>query len=760
MKALTADASIHTGAEPDPAHEGEEKTFDELLAVLWHGDDLDGDQVSVCWKDEHGRFMSELLPPDDAPKFVELLNEETGGDVDVWFGVNPVSASVTEGRGRAEDITGLFALFADLDVKPGWCGDLAECHLLVNDISERLGQRPLAITYSGHGLQPIWPLDRSWAQQLTNSEAAELLERFGDLVREVAGQRGCKVDQVYDLPRILRVPGTTNRKDRQHPVPVHCVVDQGEPLTNTQICDALDTLGGTQATSTTTESSEVAAPAGSWPFGTVNCPYVITMVESWGEDSDAPTRGRHQWALDRAVRLAAAHRRGCITEDGMDAALDHLEACLQHWCQTVGEPRPLQHDEIGGAYQWAVERVTTFTDEQVRAELGDHNHQTTDPKTSTGNNPMDFEQAVEIEMHKLRVRDEARQRYAREKASFGASFDLGLLSELLDRPQVQRYRIQDVLPAEGSMLIVAQRKTGKTTLVLNLARSLLTAEPFLGKFGTRAAFGRVAILNYEVSGQQLSRWAKEVDVPHDGLILVNLRGCRDPLTHDDDRSRLASELRAHKVETLIVDPFGRAYSGANQNDSGAVGAWLVELDRFARSDVGAREVILTAHAGWNGERTRGSSALEDWADSIITMTMGTDGQSRYLRGIGRDVALDEDRLHFDPETRLLSMTGSGSRREVQRGSKAEALKGPVCDHVRENPGASVAEIRDAMRALGKTGSLELSFQDQDIRQATKIAEEQGLLRRDEGGPGRPTKHYAVGPVQDEAVENNSGPGSS
>jgi hypothetical protein len=50
--------------------------------------------------------------------------------------------------------------------------------------------------------------------------------------------------------------------------------------------------------------------------------------------------------------------------------------------------------------------------------------------------------------------------------------------------------------------------------------------------------------------------------------------------------------------------------------------------------------------------------VEDWADSIVTMTFGSDKESRYLRAIGRDVSVDEDRLSYDPETRLLSMTGS------------------------------------------------------------------------------------------------------
>ena len=225
----------------------------------------------------------------------------------------------------------------------------------------------------------------------------------------------------------------------------------------------------------------------------------------------------------------------------------------------------------------------------------------------------DFEKGVQAQLSQLRTRDEARRRYAQETQGRAASFDAGLLSDYLRRPEQARYRIDGLLPAEGGMLVVAQRKTGKTTLMLNLARSLVTGEPFLGSFVTRPIAGRVAILNYEVSGSQLARWATEVHVPPDRLVQVNLRGRRDPLSHIGDRAELASLLRSHQVESLIVDPFGRAYRGTSQNDSGEVGTWLVNLDQFARDEAGAQDLVLTAHAGWNGERTRGSSALEDWS---------------------------------------------------------------------------------------------------------------------------------------------------
>ena len=110
------------------------------------------------------------------------------------------------------------------------------------------------------------------------------------------------------------------------------------------------------------------------------------------------------------------------------------------------------------------------------------------------------------------------------------------------------------------------------------------------RFGVDPIEGRVALLNYEVSGPTVARWAADHGVPVDRFVIVNLRGRRNPLAHPEDRAKLAGILRAMKVQSVIVDPFGRAYTGSSQNDSGEVGAWLVSLDRFVRSEVGARDL--------------------------------------------------------------------------------------------------------------------------------------------------------------------------
>ena len=303
--------------------------------------------------------------------------------------------------------------------------------------------------------------------------------------------------------------------------------------------------------------------------------------------------------------------------------------------------------------------------------------------------------------------------------------DMGDLAELLARPNTDAWRVEGLVPAKGRLLLSAQRKTGKTTFGGNFARALLTGEPLLGRFATVKLTGRVVVLNYEVSGPTFARWMDDIGVPHLGMYVLNLRGKRNLLADTAGREELVSIIRAQEGEVLMVDPFGRAYTGKSQNDTAEVTPWLGMLDTVAE-DAGASEVLLTAHAGWNGERTRGSSGLEDWPDVIAWMTRDEDSDERFFRAEGRDVDVDEDGLHFTRETRTLSLSGVGSRKQVRDAGRVDELALMVAQIVREAPGVNVTGLREALRLKG--GHL----QREDAGAAARKAVDLGLVRTEKG----------------------------
>lgn len=336
--------------------------------------------------------------------------------------------------------------------------------------------------------------------------------------------------------------------------------------------------------------------------------------------------------------------------------------------------------------------------------------------------------AIQTKLLDLLNLDEAKRLHARASREHRPPADVATLRDVLARPKPPADRIDGLAPWGASTLVTAMRKTGKTTLIITLTHCLLTGEPFLGRFLVVPVTGRIAVLNYEVSAEQLGRWMEEAGLDPDRVVLVNLRGRSNPLADDGERAELAERLREAGVETVIVDPFSRAFTGDDQNNATQVARFTSMLDRFAREEVGATDLFLTNHAGWKGERTRGSSALEDWPDSLWLMVK-SDQEVRYFSAVGRDVDVSEDALTYDPDTRRLELAGIGPRSVAEATIKnrglAEALVGVVTAQPGINAGDLEAELRKAGHALSKGGA----------KEAVALAVESGAVVIETGSRG-------------------------
>jgi hypothetical protein len=232
-----------------------------------------------------------------------------------------------------------------------------------------------------------------------------------------------------------------------------------------------------------------------------------------------------------------------------------------------------------------------------------------------------------------------------------------------------------------------------------------------------------------------------MQIPYDRLHINNLRGRANPLATEEERARLAEWLRVRDIEAIIYDPFGRAYTGGSQNDPGEVGMWLAELDRFTRGAAGIKDIFLCAHAGWDGERTRGASALEDWADSIITLTRDSGeggGDARFVRAIGRDVDLEEDQLRFTREERYLELARTGSRKATAQKRKTDTLRAAILEIVSGQPKINGTEVERELRDAGVT------FQRGDHRSVLKELVGEGKLTVEPGNRG--AKLYQINEV--------------
>lgn len=333
-------------------------TLEQLLARLGY----DGDEhVSINTQRPGGTFTSTSVRHDHTPDAASLL------DADAWFGVNPISAR-GHGRGGADDVTRLAAIYADLDIKPGGIADYTQGLDIIDDLSLMLGTRPVAVTLSGHGLQPLWAVEDEPLTDANRASAKIALRRFGRLVASVADSRGAAVDSVFDLARVLRIPGTINHKGE--PVGVVTTADSGRPLALSEIIDTLGEYSVPEYDDDGARLGEVVNQPDTWEWAQHSCPYAKTVIKQWRHDDPD---GRHPWLVSGGVRLAAMHAHGCLSRE------DHIKArgVLTDRFRQLLATTPAREEargEVPDAFSWGVHRVATMPPERIARELGGHDH--------------------------------------------------------------------------------------------------------------------------------------------------------------------------------------------------------------------------------------------------------------------------------------------------------------------------------------------------------------------------------------------------
>lgn len=173
---------------------------------------------------------------------------------DIYFGVCPMRkpepylctkksdpryGKMIVGRGRVEDVTALTCLWVDIDIESaeGHKGakrrarDLEHALDVVRTIGMHGILKPSILVNSGGGLHAYWTLKEAWVfgEDGTREEADMMLLRWKSFCMGISSGMGVDLDAVFDMARILRVPGTVNRK-YSPPRKVECLDIDGETM--------------------------------------------------------------------------------------------------------------------------------------------------------------------------------------------------------------------------------------------------------------------------------------------------------------------------------------------------------------------------------------------------------------------------------------------------------------------------------------------------------------------------------------------------
>ncbi len=182
--------------------------------------------------------------------------------------------------------------------------------------------------------------------------------------------------------------------------------------------------------------------------------------------------------------------------------------------------------------------------------------------------------------------------------------------------------VEQVIPRGQPGMIVGPEKSGKTSIMLDLAVSLASGTRFLGIAEVKEPVN-VLVFSAE-SGREVIGGKLNAICRGRGIRFEDLQGKFVLVTDvpqfasDDDLEDLETEIRRHSSEVVVIDPAYFATGGTDPNNLVAQGALLRRVNRICERN-GATLVIVhhTRKAG-KDEKFRGGSGFTELADSSNT----------------------------------------------------------------------------------------------------------------------------------------------
>lgn len=367
-----------------------------------------------------------------------------------------------------------------------------------------------------------------------------------------------------------------------------------------------------------------------------------------------------------------------------------------------------------------------------------------------------FQTAVAEEATRIVVREDARLAVTAQKLDLQPPPPLIGLTDFLNQPDPDIvYRVDQLWPAGGRVLLAAQYKAGKTTAVGNLLRALVDGDPFLGTYPVAPPDGKVVLIDDELHETTLRRWLRDQNIDNTGQVdLVSMRGRLSTFDILDPtvRTAWADQLRTAGAAIVILDCLRPIIDALGLSEDKDVGKVLTALDELLH-EAGVDEAVIVHHMGHSGERSRGDSRLRDWPDAewkIVRQTSddadGTEDPTakRFFSALGRDVLVEESELALDPDGRRLTIVG-GSRRDA----KTRGVVDAVIAAVQAEPGLNTRALRAVVREA-------VDCRNEDVDKARDRAWNDHLIRVERGRNRAMLHHPAVVTIAENGPDSDPG----
>lgn len=191
-------------------------------------ENLEGEHYLYLWT-VPGR-KTHLFPVRDLPGMAAAAGQLAAAH-DVYFGLGATARALGEyERPKNEEVTAIPGLWVDIDVLHP-VHKIKELPPNIEAAMELIPDQlhPSIIVWSGYGIHVYWLFREPWVFETPEErgQASNLLLSLQAVIRANATRKGWKIDPTADLARVLRVPGTLNRKLPDNPIQA-LVIEQAD----------------------------------------------------------------------------------------------------------------------------------------------------------------------------------------------------------------------------------------------------------------------------------------------------------------------------------------------------------------------------------------------------------------------------------------------------------------------------------------------------------------------------------------------------
>ncbi len=188
--------------------------------------------------------------------------------------------------------------------------------------------------------------------------------------------------------------------------------------------------------------------------------------------------------------------------------------------------------------------------------------------------------------------------------------------------QPLEWLIENIWVQGGTGMLAGPPKTGKTWLIIDLAVSIASGTPFLGKFLAKQG----PVLIYSPEGPQsclddrIRQVAQRRGLDHKDLYIYIISS-RDLLLDDKaDQKTIAQAIDSVQPSLVIFDPLAECFDG-DENRSDDVSVMTKFLTHLAKqygvASLVSHHIVKTTSGKQNGNKMRGSGALFGFGDSYL-----------------------------------------------------------------------------------------------------------------------------------------------